>query len=163
GRDDEGAGPDHRVGPDREDVRLARRLAHARLRDRAIRLRLRLRLAGALLTALVAASVLVPASSAHAASAITGGGSSVAALELDQWRADTARKPYNLQVNYVSQGSTFGRTEFIQNHLDYGASDITFQPQEIGPLQSGRCGGRAPDTGCFVYVPVSAGGLSFMY
>jgi ABC-type phosphate transport system substrate-binding protein len=125
--------------------------------------RLRVRLAGALLVALVFGTVLVPASAAHAASAITGGGSSFAALEIDQWRADTARKPYNLGVNYVSQGSTFGRTAFIENTLDYGASDITFQPSEIGALQSKRCGGRPPDPSCFVYVPVSAGGLSFMY
>ncbi len=45
---------------------------------------------------------------------IIGGGSGFAALEIDQWRADTARNPYNLQVNYVSQGSTFGRQQFIE-------------------------------------------------
>jgi ABC-type phosphate transport system substrate-binding protein len=121
------------------------------------------RLAGAVVALLLVVTTVLPVDSAGAASAITGGGSSFAALEIDQWRADTARKPYSLQVNYVSQGSTFGRTEFIENHLDYGASDITFQPAEMGPLQSKRCGGRAPDVGCFVYVPVSAGGLSFMY
>ncbi|MGZ4690027.1 MAG: substrate-binding domain-containing protein [Acidimicrobiia bacterium] len=117
----------------------------------------------ALTCVLLVASTLVPAGAAGAASAITGGGSSFASLEIDQWRADTARRPYGLQVNYVSQGSTFGRTEFIEGHLDYGASDITFQQTEIPQLQSRRCGGRAPDTGCFVYVPVSAGGLAFMY
>jgi len=109
------------------------------------------------------ASVVVPSGTANAATAITGGGSSFAALEIDQWRADTARKPYSLQVNYVSQGSTFGRTGFIDGQLDYGASDITFQPAEIPQLQSRRCGGRPADPNCFVYVPVSAGGLAFMY
>jgi phosphate transport system substrate-binding protein len=113
--------------------------------------------------ALLVVSVVAPAGTAGAASAITGGGSSFASLEIDQWRADTARKPYSLQVNYVSQGSTFGRTEFIENHLDYGASDITFQPTEIPQLQARRCGGRPADPGCFVYVPVSAGGLALMY
>lgn len=112
---------------------------------------------------LTAPLVAISDSRAGAASAITGGGSSFAALEIDQWRADTARKPFSLQVNYVSQGSTFGRQEFIGGNLDYGASDITFQPGEIPPLQSRRCGGRPADVGCFVYVPVSAGGLSFMY
>ncbi len=105
----------------------------------------------------------IPTAPAGAASAITGGGSSFASLEIDQWRADTARKPFSLQVNYVSQGSTFGRQEFIGGNLDYGASDITFQPTELPQLQARRCGGRPTDTGCFVYVPVSAGGLSFMY
>jgi phosphate transport system substrate-binding protein len=112
---------------------------------------------------LAAPLVVISGRPAGAASAITGGGSSFASLEIDQWRADTARKPFSLQVNYVSQGSTFGRQEFIGGNLDYGASDITFQPGETGPLQAKRCGGRPPDTGCFVYVPVSAGGLSFMY
>jgi LPXTG-motif cell wall-anchored protein len=121
------------------------------------------RLAATLAILVPTAVVVAPSSPAHAATAITGGGSSFAALEIDQWRADTARKPYSLNVNYVAQGSTFGRQEFINGNLDFGASDIIFQPPEIPSLQSKRCGGRAPDIGCFVYVPVSAGGLAFMY
>ena len=60
---------------------------------------------------------------AGAATPITGGGSGFAALEIDQWRADTARAPFSLKVDYVSQGSTFGRTQFAQGNLDFGASD----------------------------------------
>jgi phosphate transport system substrate-binding protein len=112
---------------------------------------------------LTASFVVIAERQAGAASPITGGGSSFAALEIDQWRADTARKPFSLAVNYVAQGSTFGRAEFTNGNLDFGASDIIFQPWEIPPLQARRCGGRPPDPGCFVYVPVSAGGLSFMY
>ena len=151
-RDDEGAGPDRRVGRDREDVRLARRPAHARLRHGAVRMRQR---SGS------AAPARRGAGRAHRSScrrswrsrprprrtrraAITGGGSSFAALEIDQWRADTARNPFNLKVNYVSQGSTFGRQEFINGNLDFGASDIIFQDPEIPALQSRRCGGRPP-------------------
>ena len=77
-------------------------------------------------------------------SPISGGGSGFAALEIDQWRADTAPAPYSLKVNYVSQGSSFGRQQFIDGNLDFGASDITFQPTEMGNLQSRRCAGRAP-------------------
>ncbi|MCU1454872.1 MAG: ABC-type phosphate transport system, periplasmic component, partial [Acidimicrobiales bacterium] len=117
--------------------------------------------------ALIAATIVASASGMSPASAagspINGGGSGFAALEIDQWRADTARSPYNLNVNYVSQGSTFGRTQFIDGNLDYGVSDIVFQPgNEIQQLQSKRCAGKALGD-CFVYVPVSAGGLSFMY
>lgn len=93
---------------------------------------------------------------------ISGGGSSFAALELDQWRADTARVPFSLGVNYVSQGSSFGRQQFSDGNLDFGASDITFLQSEIPELRSHRCAGQDPST-CFVYVPVSAGGVSFMY
>jgi phosphate transport system substrate-binding protein len=132
------------------------------------RLGVRSRLLGAVLAVLTlvvpSIAVLAPATPAHAATAITGGGSSFAALEIDQWRADTARNPFGLKVNYAAQGSTFGRQEFINGNLDFGASDITFQPNEIPTLQARRCGGRSTDgTGCFVYVPVSAGGLAFMY
>ena len=114
------------------------------------------------LAVLVVASLLAAGVPAFAASSINGGGSSFAALEIDQWRADTARNPYNLGVNYVSQGSTFGRQEFSDGNLDFGASDIVFQSNEVPQLQGNRCGGRDPST-CFVYVPVSAGGLAFMY
>jgi len=107
--------------------------------------------------------VLAPRRAAAAGAPIAGGGSSFAALEIDQWRANTARSPFNLNVNYVAQGSSFGRQEFIANNLDFGASDIIFQGNEPQQLQqSSRCGGQ-PLANCFVYVPVSAGGVSFMY
>lgn len=119
----------------------------------------RMALAALVITATLAAISNAPAT---AAAALNGGGSSFASLEIDQWRADTARSPYNLNVNYVSQGSSFGRQSFIDGNLDFGASDITFQPSEIASLQSRRCGGK-PLAQCFVYVPVSAGGLALMY
>ena len=86
---------------------------------------------------------------------IIGGGSSFAALEIDQWRSDTGRKPYSLKVNYVAQGSTFGRSGYSNGSLDFGASDITYQPDD----DTKPAGARAN----YVYVPVSAGGLAFMY
>ena len=62
----------------------------------------------------------------------------------------------------MSQGSSFGRQSFIGNNVDFGVSDITFQDAEFSALKQQRCGGRAP-ADCFVYVPVSAGGVAFMY
>jgi ABC-type phosphate transport system substrate-binding protein len=116
----------------------------------------------AVVSAFLFAVAAPPAGALASPSPINGGGSGFAALEIDQWRADTARKPYSLKVNYVSQGSTFGRQQFIDGNLDFGVSDIVFLDSEMGELQSKRCGGRAP-ADCFVYVPVSAGGLAFMY
>ena len=46
------------------------------------------------------------------------------AASIDQWRADTHRAPFNLTINYVPQGSTFGRVQFGGGQFDYGASDI---------------------------------------
>jgi phosphate transport system substrate-binding protein len=108
------------------------------------------------------APILGSARPAAAATPILGGGSGFAALEIDQWKADTAGKPFNLTVNYQSLGSSIGRGYFAQNRFDFGASDITFPPTEDPVLAStARCG--RPLSTCFRYVTVSAGGLAFMY
>ncbi len=113
--------------------------------------------------ALAGATLGIAAVPASASAAINGGGSSFAALEMDQWHADTAVHPFNLNVNYVSQGSSFGRAQFSSGNLDFGASDIEYLSYELPDLQRQRCQGRPPNGSCFVYVPVSAGGVAFMY
>lgn len=113
----------------------------------------------ALAAAAVALAVVPVGASAH----ITGGGSGFAGPEIDQWKAETAVTPYNLSVNYVAQGSTFGRISFGSETLDFGASDITYPSFELPGLKtSKRCAGKSLHD-CFVYVPVSAGGVAFMY
>jgi ABC-type phosphate transport system substrate-binding protein len=101
-------------------------------------------------------SATQPAKAYAAGPAINGGGSSFAKLEIDQWRAEVARKPFELKVNYVAQGSTFGREQFLQGNLEFAASDIPFTVNELQRLAN------TPRKD-FVYVPVSAGGLGFMY
>jgi ABC-type phosphate transport system substrate-binding protein len=113
------------------------------------------------------APVALSASPAAAGNApITGGGSGFAALEINQWQADTARRPYNLSVNYSAQGSSFGRGQFASGQLDFGASDIIYVQNDgdagLPAMERNRCKGAALPA-CFRYVPVSAGGLSFMY
>lgn len=93
---------------------------------------------------------IVPAS---AAGTVEGAGSSFPQLEIEQWRSDVAKKPYSLKINYVSSGSTFGRQQYIQGSVDFGVSDIPFQPDEIQ-----AAAGRP-----YTYVTISAGGVGFMY
>jgi len=105
----------------------------------------------------VAASVAMPAGDPEQAAAadlptVSGIGSSFAGLEMAQWTAEVGRDPYRLQINYSSQGSTVGRESFITNSHDFGASDIPFTAQELPRVSRS-----------FAYVPVSAGGLGFMY
>ena len=100
------------------------------------------------------ASGITPASAAGAK--VTGGGASFPQLELEQWRADVSGPPYSLQVDYQAAGSTFGRQKYLAGQLDYGVSDIPFQPDEASDLA------KSPRKN-FVYVPVSAGGLGLMY
>ena len=96
------------------------------------------------------------AASAVSASRVSGGGASFPQLELEQWRADVARPPYSLKVDYQAAGSTFGREKYISGQLDFADSDIPFQDDEVGRV-------AASPRRNFAYVPVSAGGLGFMY
>lgn len=111
----------------------------------------------AVLVSTACAVTLTGAVAQHALAkpAITGGGSSFAALEIDQWRAEVARNPFGLTINYSATGSSQGRQQFITGNWDWGASDIPFLDSEIPSLNANR-----PD---YAYVPISAGGLGFMY
>ena len=109
-----------------------------------------------LLTSVIAMSVAMPTGSADrvvaAGPTVSGIGSSFAGLEMSQWTAEVGRDPYELAINYSAQGSSVGRLSFISNSHDFGASDIPFTAQELPQV-------NRP----FAYVPVSAGGLGFMY
>lgn len=103
----------------------------------------------------VTSSVSAPVASA-AGPALNGGGSSFAKNEIDQWRAEVARKPLELRINYVAQGSSFGRQQYIAGTLDFAASDVPFTGPELDAL-------NRTNRKDFAYVPVSAGGLGIMY
>lgn len=85
------------------------------------------------------------------ASPAVGSGASFPQIVLDQWRADV-NKLCGLRIDYQPNGSTAGRTNFINNAVDFGVSDISFEKSEIANLK------RA-----FTYVPITAGGLGMMY
>ena len=101
----------------------------------------------------------VPAAYAGGSS-ILGGGSGFAALEIDQWRADTARSPYNLTVNYVVAGLDVRAPAVLRWKLRLRRLR---HPVPAGgdtrPSQSRRCSGKPqpPDNRCFVYVPGERG------
>jgi len=93
-----------------------------------------------------------PTPAAAVGPTVSGVGSSFAGVAMAQWRAEVAKAPYKLSINYSAQGSSAGRLAFINNTHDFGASDIPFTAQELSQV-----------TRAFAYVPVSAGGLGFMY
>jgi phosphate transport system substrate-binding protein len=98
------------------------------------------------------------ASPAHAASyfPISGSGSTWSQNALDQWRSNVARN-YAMTINYNGVGSTSGRRDFIQGTVDFAISEIPFQahPQDGSAAEN-------PTTG-YAYMPIVAGGTSFMY
>jgi len=75
---------------------------------------------------------------------------------LDQWRSNVARN-YAMTVNYSGVGSSAGRRDFIDGTVDFAISEIPFQaqPEDGSAPEKPRWG--------YAYMPVVAGGTSFMY
>lgn len=127
---------------------------------RPLRRSLRFALAAAAVVLAIAAP-LAPqgALSAQAATAyapITGSGSTWSQNALDQWRRNVATN-YSMTVNYNGTGSSAGRRDFIAQTVDFAVSEIPFQsaPEDNSAPEK-------PTTG-FAYMPIVAGGTSFMY
>ncbi len=87
---------------------------------------------------------------------ISGTGSTWSQNALDQWRRNVASN-YGMTVNYSGTGSSAGRQDFINNRVDFAVSEIPFQahPEDGSPAE-------VPTAG-YAYMPIVAGGTSFMY
>jgi len=87
---------------------------------------------------------------------ITGSGSTWSQNALDQWRRNVYAN-YGMTVNYTGVGSSAGRRDYIAKTVDFAVSEIPFQahPED----------GSAPEvpTMGYAYMPIVAGGTSFMY
>ena len=146
---------------------VARRPAHARLRHRPVRMRRVV--AGARSLAVAARRCDVRRWRARRPRTRPARRSSAAVPASPRSRSTSGaptppRSPYNLSVNYVAQGSTFGRQQFTRRQLRLRRVGHPVHASWSCPAsQSRRCSGQAARGSCFVYVPVSAGGLAFMY
>ncbi len=109
--------------------------------------------ASLLLAVALAGLQLVSSTPSDASSGLIGAGSSFAGNEVTAWVAQTSISPYNLDVQYTSSNSGSGRFEFAGGTIDYAVSDIPYQP----------INDASPPTFPFIYIPVTAGGLAFMY
>ncbi|WP_253202015.1 phosphate ABC transporter substrate-binding protein PstS [Subtercola sp. PAMC28395] len=86
---------------------------------------------------------------------ISGSGSTWSSNALDQWRKDFASN-FGVTVNYSASGSSAGRTDFINGSVDFAVSEIPFQTAPVD--------GSAPENATdYAYMPIVAGGTSFMY
>ena len=87
---------------------------------------------------------------------ITGTGSTWSQNALDQWRKNVASN-YGMTVNYSGVGSSAGRRDFVAGNVDFAVSEIPFQ---LAPED-----GSTPEnpTRGYAYMPIVAGGTSFMY
>lgn len=87
---------------------------------------------------------------------VSGAGSTWSENALNQWITDVQQ--YGMRINYAGIGSTAGRAEFLNGTVDFAASDI--------PFQTTPDDGSAPEQpklGTYAYMPVTAGGTTFMY
>lgn len=101
-------------------------------------------------------SPVAPASAEDGYQRISGEGSSWAANAIDAMRVNV--RQFGITVDYNPSGSTSGRKNFLNGTVDFAASDIPFQ---FRPEDGSAPENPAPDS--YAYIPVTAGGTSFMY
>jgi len=80
-------------------------------------------------------------------------GSSFAAPAIETWNQDVSNAPYSLSLNYTSSNSGDGRYQFTNQTTDYAVSDIGY----VGSTDT------TPPSFPFIFVPITAGGIAFMY
>lgn len=122
------------------------------------------RLAAGLAAAVALAASLTPAVPVHAATALDGSGSSWSGPALDQWRRDLI--PQGIQINLKTDGSAAGRQDWENGLDDFTASDVPFRStvdQGVSQGNQANEGNIENPTYRFSYVPVTAGGTTFMY
>jgi phosphate ABC transporter phosphate-binding protein len=110
----------------------------------------------AILLALSMVALLVSPGLAQATSyvPIDGSGSTWDENAISQWTGDVSQ--YGMEVNYAGTGSSAGRTAFSGSTVDFAASDIPYGESDDGIVDP------VPPRP-FAYMPVVAGGTSFMY
>jgi len=84
---------------------------------------------------------------------LDGTGSSFAAPALLTWVNDVGNAPYSLQMVYTSSSSGQGRYEFTNQTTDFAVSDIGY----VGNTDT------TPPSFPFNFIPITAGGIAFMY
>ncbi len=112
---------------------------------------------------IAALAVLVGVVAGPASPAVADGptlhsaGSTWVQIALTQWASDVAR--FGLNVDYQGIGSTAGRQNYMYNLIDFAATEIPYQPDELAQYHA-ELGGRFRS---YQYLPDVAGGTAFMY
>ncbi|GIF25130.1 phosphate ABC transporter phosphate-binding protein [Actinoplanes tereljensis] len=85
---------------------------------------------------------------------INGAGSTWSENAIRQWASNVEQ--YGMRINYDGVGSTSGRNQFASGLIDFGVSEIPYGKDD-GAATEARP--KFP----FAYMPIVAGGTSFMY
>ncbi|HXY26963.1 MAG TPA: substrate-binding domain-containing protein, partial [Acidimicrobiales bacterium] len=84
---------------------------------------------------------------------INGTGSSFASPAIDTWVNAVHGAPYNLSISWSPSNSGTGRYEFTNQTVDFAVSDIGY----VGNTDT------TPPSFPFNFIPITAGGIAFMY
>ena len=102
-------------------------------------------------TLLIAAALLTAVSPATAASRLSGAGASFPAKIYTRWFSDLAKEG-GPRVNYQAVGSGSGRKAFIDQTVNFGASDDPMKAKDIAKVKRG-----------LVQIPMVGGTIAFGY
>jgi phosphate transport system substrate-binding protein len=83
---------------------------------------------------------------------LTGAGASFPAPLYQRWFVDFSNATPNLQVDYQSVGSGAGVERFMQNLVNFGASDVAMSDEEISKVEKG-----------VLMLPMTAGSIVMAY
>jgi len=109
----------------------------------------------ALALPLIALPALAVPAEAEGYRAVTGSGSTWSANMVEQWTADV--KQFGISVSFSATGSSTGRREFGAGTVDFAVSEIPYGLTDAQGVYD-----KPPSRG-FAYLPIVAGGTSFMY
>jgi len=84
---------------------------------------------------------------------INGTGSSFASPAIDTWVNAVHGSPYSLSISWAPSNSGTGRYEFTNQTTDFAVSDIGY----VGNTDT------TPPSFPFNFIPITAGGIAFMY
>jgi len=87
------------------------------------------------------------------AAPLSGTGSSFAAPAISTWVNAVRNAPYDLSLSYANSNSGTGRYEFTNETVDFAVSDIGY----VGSTDD------TPPSFPFNFIPITAGGIAFMY
>ena len=91
---------------------------------------------------------------AGAAVTVTGTGSSYAAVAINNWVGQVSNV-MGLSINYQTSSSVLGLSNFAQNQVDFGASEIGYSAGQSSPAH--------PSFSGYQYLPDVAGATCLMY
>jgi ABC-type phosphate transport system substrate-binding protein len=84
---------------------------------------------------------------------ISGTGSSFASPAIGTWQTTVKNPPYSVTVNWAPSNSGTGRYEFTNQTTDFAVSDVGY----VGSTDT------TPPSFDFNFIPITAGGIAFMY